>query len=161
MNEGPPILLGATTLQPGTYNLSLAVMDDQGRRGSVRHPVTAELHGEGSLKASDLFVRDAVDGRFRPRLGFPAGTRQIVAVLELYPTLALRDVTIDLVLRDADDIAQRSGQVTPPNGDGPKHVVQVPLSVRDLGPGIYHLSATINAGGRPVATVRRSIMMGL
>ena len=44
-------------------------------------------------------------------------------------------------------------------GTGAKRMVQATLPLEDLSPGRYTVTATVTAGGRSVATVRRSFLL--
>jgi VWFA-related protein len=156
----PGVLISSVSLKPGSYTLHYAVTDGQGRRGSVERPLNVALHGGAPISCSDLFVGEAVDKHFMPRVSFAPGTRQVVAFLELYSADTSRDVAVDFVLRNADGVVQNSGRVAAPPPDGSKRVVQATLAVDRLTPGIYHLSTHVIVDGAPTTIVRRSIVIG-
>ena len=73
--------------QPGAYSLKLAVIDATGRRGSVEHPVRAELMSGGPLAAGDLMLADhasAPAGRILPQVEAHVSSGRLLAFTELY-----------------------------------------------------------------------------
>lgn len=156
------VLVMSANLRPGSYTLHFAVVDEEGRRGSLERPLMVALHDAAPLTCSDLFVGEAVDGRFRPRISFGKATHQLVTFVELYSPRTLPDqVVVEFMLRDAAGNVQSVGQVPAPRTNGAKSVVQAALKTSGLGAGRYHLSAQVLVGGRPQLVVRRSVVIGL
>lgn len=154
------VLMSTASLPPGTYTLRLAVTDAEGRRGSIERPLSVRLHDAGGASCSDLFVGSAVDGRFQPHVSFPGSADRIVAFIELYLDDSAGEAAVEFTLRGADDVVHSSGRIAAPPSGGAKRIVQASLPVGGLPPGTYHLSAQPILGGRPVAVVRRSFLLG-
>ena len=156
----PPASLGAAVnLAPGRYTMRLAVATPDGRIGSVEHPLVVESHGTPAVGVSDLFVGDAVQGRFQPRVSIRRGTEDLVAFLELYP--ASEDVAGLQVDFEMDGPQGPAGAPVPGSlsGSGAKRTVQARLPLEGLDPGRYTVTATVSAGGETVATVRREVLL--
>ena len=60
------IYLGAVTLSPGTYIVKLAVVDDEGKRGSVDRTIDARLTPAGQIRITDLLLGDDSAGGLNP-----------------------------------------------------------------------------------------------
>lgn len=54
--------LGAITVSPGTYRVKLAVVDDEGKAGSVEHTVEARLTSAGQIHLTDLLLGEDSGG---------------------------------------------------------------------------------------------------
>ena len=72
---------------PGRYILRVAVIDAEGRRGSVEHPVRLERAPPAPVAAGDLLVADQAGspaGNIRPRVQAQVASGQLLAYTELY-----------------------------------------------------------------------------
>ena len=92
--------VGAAIVNPGTYNLKLAVIDAQGRRGSVEHRLDARLRVGGPFRFGDLAVADGEIGKaLMPKVEYlPEGNRNLVFGILLPPP----GYNIDELLRMGD-----------------------------------------------------------
>ena len=61
-SRGPVHSTIAIDLLPGRYRLKLAVVDKNGRRGSVDHSFEASLSGSGGLEVGDLLLTPPIIG---------------------------------------------------------------------------------------------------
>ena len=154
-------LVSTTSLAPGSYVLRFAATDANGRRGSVERPINIGLQAGSNVTCSDLFIGEAVAGRFKPHVTFAPETRQVVAFVELYGGTLPNEVEVEFMLRDAENVVRTSGRVPAPPGQGDRRVVQAVLRVAELPVGTYQLSAQVLIQGRPAAIVRRSIVIGV
>ena len=77
--------MGAALVAPGTYMLKLAVIDDQGRRGSVEHRFDARLRTGGPFRFGSLMLMDGrVGGALTPRLSRASAASSALGYTEIY-----------------------------------------------------------------------------
>ncbi len=72
---------------PGAYSLRFAVVDAEGRRGSVEHPVRLEPATPAPVAAGDLLVADQAlspAGNIRPPIEAQVASGRLLAYTELY-----------------------------------------------------------------------------
>lgn len=72
---------------PGRYELRVAVIDAQGRRGSVEHPVRLERAPPAPVAAGDLLLADQASspaGGIRPPIEARVSSGRLLAYTELY-----------------------------------------------------------------------------
>lgn len=147
----------AAQVAPGRYVLRGAIVDAEGRAGSVELPLAVGMREAGDLQFSDLIVGTLADG-FTPtsRIAPPSAT----ALLELYTANPARfdGVTVDLELRNGDrTLATGSARImeTPL---AQRRVAQGTIAIPELGPGTYQVSAVIERGGEPFARLTRTVV---
>ena len=157
------VLVTSASLPPGAYTLRFATIDDKGRRASVDHPLVTDLQQLGDVKVSDVFVGEAVDGHFQPRISLAASVPQLVTFVELYgkDASAFDNVSVEFSLRGMDG-ANRGAVRTKarPAPGTSKVMVQGALSLTHVGPGLYDVVATVLAGRQPLGAVEREIIIG-
>ena len=150
----------AAQLAPGRYWLRAAVVDADGRAGSVELPLAIELHQAGPLRCSDLIVGTAAD-RFAPATHIAAGT-PIAALLELYATdpAQFTDVRVELELRAAgsDAVVAHTPATVNLTSLDTRRVADGQLDVPGLAPGTYTVSAIVKRDGQTLATISRTIV---
>ena len=156
-------IITSASLPPGSYTLRFVTVDGHGRRASVDHPVNVELHEAAGLQFSDVFVGQAVDGHFSPRISVGASATDLVSFVELYAAdkSIFDGVSVEFSLRGADGAARVAarGRVQPAL-NSPKALAQVSLSLAHLTPGVYEVVATVVKARRPVGDTRREIIIG-
>ena len=126
------VLITSASLPPGAYTLRVATIDDKGRRASVDHPLVTDLQQLGDVKVSDVFVGEAVDGHFQPRISLAGSVPQLVTFVEVYGKDArvFDNVSVEFSLRGMDG-ANRGAvrtKATPATGAN-KAMVQGALSL--------------------------------
>jgi VWFA-related protein len=152
--------MGAVAVDPGIYNIKLAVVDEQGRRASVQRSFEAKLTPAGPATLGELMlarpgsgaspILPAVDGRI--------DTDTLVGYLEVYADAeaTLAQATVQIELATAPDSKALTGTAmslaAAKNG---KRAGQVAIPVAQLAPGDYIARAVLSIAGRPVATVSR------
>ena len=154
----PGGLSTALNLAPGKYSMRLAVATADGRVGSIEHPLVVSPHGDADLGFSDLFLGDAVNGRFQPRVSVPRTLESMVAFVELYSASGdYGGLTVEF---EVEGPAGPEGAAVPARltGSGGKRMAQATLSLEDLAPGRYTVTATVNSGVKSVGTVRREFI---
>ncbi len=154
----------AFLVEPGRYLLRFAVIDDEGRRGSVDHQIDAKLTHTQNLRLGDLMLAEVSDdpnGAFRPRIDMDTETETIATYLELYPD----DPNL---LIDADI----SVEILPSQEEEPRLIFDQPANLRDtddshrftadaivpvslLAPGSYIARAIIRITGEDIGYVER------
>ena len=151
----------AAQIAPGRYWLRAAVVDGDGRAGSVELPLNLELHQAGPLRCSDLILGTASD-RFAPAIHIATGT-PIAALLELYATdpAQFAEVSVELELRAAgsDVVVARAPATVNPTPVDTRRIADGRLDVAGLAPGTYAVSAVVKRDGQPVATIGRTIVV--
>lgn len=153
--------LASFALDPGTYTLKIAAVDDLGRRGSVEHRVEARLTPTGQLRVGDLMLADAapVRGRdVRPSIDTRMTSDAVIGYLELaseVPSL-LGTTRVDLEVAPAESaaaIGRAEMRLDSPTLG--RRVAEGRLPTDLLPPGQYVARAVVSAGGRTVASVTR------
>lgn len=147
----------AAQVAPGRYSLRGAIVDAEGRAGSVELPITVGMRQAGEYQFSDLIVGTLADG-FTPtsRIGPPSAT----TLLELYTADPARfdGVTIDLELKNGDaTLATGTARLAKVSSEH-QRVAQGTLKVPELGAGAYQVIAIVKRNGQPVAHLARTVV---
>jgi VWFA-related protein len=74
---------GAVLVAPGRYQLKLAAIDADGRRGSVEHAFDAKAWEPGPIRISDVLLGESSAGAFRPSPRLAPGSRELTARIEI------------------------------------------------------------------------------
>ena len=164
-STAPLDFLGAVVVEPGIYELRLAVVDEEGRRGSIVREVNAWKMAGEELALGDLFVGGlppAGQG-LRPGVEPHVSSEQLAAYVELYSTTAATfdraNVTIEIA-DDADGPALTSGnaQLTP--GTQPAwRVAQGVVAASMLPAGRYVARARVLRDGTTVSVLSRPFVL--
>jgi VWFA-related protein len=163
---GPLVYLGSIVTAPGDYTLKIAVVDGEGRVGTVEGPLRARLAGRDRLRLADLVIgdRDTSTATFQ----LPAVPRvsggQLVAFLEMYGD-ADRDldaarVTIELAAaEDGPALVSAPAPLTAQRAPG-RRVAAATLAVALVPPGRYVARARVEVDGRAIAATARPFDLG-
>jgi len=148
--------VGATLVSPGTYNLKLAVIDDQGRRGSVEHRLEARLRVGGPFRYGDFMLVDGEVGQaLQPKIEPRVSREAVTGYSEIYASDPSRfdAATVAFeVAKDANAPALAGGAaVMGETADPGRRMIQGAVPVTGLEPGDYVLRAIVSVSGRPVA----------
>ena len=160
---GPAVYTVAEVVDPGSYTLKLAATDASGRRGSVEHPVAAQLASAEGLQVSDLLVADRppqAGGTWRPAIEAVAQDA-MTGYVEVYSADRgrLRQTTVSFevaadekspALVSVDSKVQETKQADRSVAEG-----KLPLGL--LPPGEYLARAVVSLSGRPVTSVFRPV----
>ena len=156
-------IITSASLPPGSYTMRFVTVDGRGRRASVDHPLNVELHEAAGLQYSDVFVGQAVDGHFSPRISVDVSATSLVSFVELYAVdkSIFSGITVEFSLRGADGAARAAarGRVQPAMNSS-KALVQVSLPLSHLTPGVYEVVATVLKARRPIGDTRREVVIG-
>lgn len=155
----PGAVMTATTLAPGSYTLRFAVAAEDGRVGSVDHPLTVAPHGTPRVGFSDLFVGEAVNGRFQPRVTVDRSATDLVAFVEVYAASGQYDtIGVEFELEGPEGPVGGTFPATL-SGSGAKRVAQASLPIQDLPQGTYRVKATVSDGDTAQGTVTRGVLL--
>ena len=150
------------TVSPGTYSLRVAVVDATGQRGSVDHPVHAQLTSSGPLAVGDLVVADQSSSR-------PGGVQapvearvtgdRLVVYTELYADspAVWEHTTVHIGVADTAKASARTQTTVTFDGleDALRRVVMGDVAVDDLPPGRYVARARVEYDSAEVARLHR------
>ncbi len=150
------------TVSPGKYSLRVAVVDATGQRGSVEHPVRAEVKSSGSLAVGDLLLADQASirpsGVLAPVEARVTGDR-LVVYTELYadsPAIWERTRVHLSIADSAAGPARTQTTVTfDRSEDVLRRVVMRDVAVDDLPPGRYVVRARVEYDSDEVARLHR------
>ena len=78
------LYLGAMLVAAGRYQLELAVIDADGRRGSVEHAFDVKAWEPGPIRISDVLLGESSAGGFRPSPRVAPGSRELTARIEIH-----------------------------------------------------------------------------
>lgn len=157
----PQTFAGAVVVDPGVYNLTVAAVDDAGRRATVEHGFEARLTSVGQLRLSDLMVAappsagrtlsPAVDGRIT--------TDTLVAYSELYSAAEPQLESATLTLEIARDDAGRALESSPMRRVGGEtrgqRTFEASVPVALLADGDYVARTVLLSNGRAIGTAVR------
>jgi hypothetical protein len=148
--------LGAALLNPGTYTLKLAAIDQQGRRGSVEHRFDARLRTGGPFRFGDLMLADGEVGRaLQPKIEPRVSRQTVTGYTEIYASDPVRFEGASVIFEVAKEpngppLAGAAGVMAETSVPG-RRLVQGSVPVSALQPGDYVLRAVVAVAGRPVA----------
>ena len=138
------------SVSPGTYSLRVAVIDATGQRGSVDHPVHAQVTSSGPLAVGDLVVADQSSlrpGGVRPPVDARVSGDRLVVYTELYadaPAVWER-TTVHIGVADTPKGPARTRTTVTFDRleDARRSVVSADVPVGDLPPGRYVARARV------------------
>ena len=150
------------SVSPGTYSLRVAVIDATGQRGSVEHPVQAQVTSSGSLAVGDLVVADHASlrpGGVRPPVEARVSGDRLVVYTELYadsPAVWER-TKVHIGVADTAKGPARTRTTVTFDGleDARRSVVSANVPVGDLPPGRYIARARVVYDSGEVARLHR------
>ena len=154
--------IGAAIADPGTYTLRLAVVDREGKRGSIERTFTAKINGFGQLHATDLLIADdtrSSGGALPPAVAADFAGDELHGYIELFSDVPerLNDATVVIEVaqtesgRALDSVPARFQQVASAN----RRVAEAGVPIGTLPAGEYVARAVILDGGRRIGQVVR------
>ena len=158
-----PILETSFQVQvpPGQYELRLAVVDDIGQRGSVEHPIHADVRSNGPLAVGDLVVADRPQAGARVEAPVVARVSdgRLAAYTELYadsPTV-WEQTQVHIAIADhATGPVRAETTVTFHGGvEMSRRVLRYDVEVGELPPGRYVARALVVHDSGEVARLHR------
>jgi VWFA-related protein len=152
----------AVLVDPGVYTLKLAVLEPDGRRGSVEHTFRAALEAAGQLRFADLLLAEVhpeAAPPVRPLVRPELETDVLHAYLEVYadasPLLESTTATVEIAAAPNGLALESSAVPFGPVEGGGRRAGETSVPVALLPPGDYVARAVVSVDGRPVARVTR------
>ena len=159
-----PVLENAWGLlvDPGSYTLRLAVVDEGGRRGSVEHPVQAWQMTDVPFAVGDLMLVDAPSGpgeSMRAPVEARLSSGLLAAYLELYAAspdvFEGTEVRVEVAAAESGPAQASGAGVLTAGADTTRRLVSAGVSVDHLPPGHYVARASVMRGTDEVARLYR------
>jgi len=147
----------AAQVAPGRYSLHGAIVDAEGRAGSVELPIVVGMRQAGEFQFSDLIVGTATDGfTATSRIGPPS----VTAILELYAADPARfeGVSVDLEFRHGDTVVATAATKIAKTAFAQRWVAEGKLQIPDVTPGDYQVIAAVKRNGQPIAHLTRPVV---
>ena len=149
-------------VKPGRYALRLAVVDATGQRGSVEHPIRAQVRSAGPLSVGDLVVADqssVESGGVQAPVEARVSGDRLVVYMELYadsPAVWER-TTVHIGVADSATSPARAQTTVTFDGsdDALRRVVLADVAVAELPPGRYVARARVVYDSGEVAQLHR------
>ncbi len=157
----PQTFAGAILLDPGVYSLTVAAVDDEGRRATVEHSFEARITSVGQLRLSDVMLAEppAAGRVVSPVVNGRVTTNTLVAYAELYSAAEPQLQNASVTLEVARDEAGRALESAPMRLIGSEiqgqRTVEAGVPVALLPDGEYVARLVLASGGRPIGTVVR------
>lgn len=103
----PQRYTGAFVLDPGIYNVKVAVVDPNGRTGSVERTFNARLTPAGKLRLGELMLAEVVGRTAKPSVDGRINADSLMAYAEIYADASgtLKDAAIDIEIGKTDNDA--------------------------------------------------------
>lgn len=152
----------AVLVDPGNYSIRVAVVDDEGRRGSVTRQVVAYQMSELPFAVSDLLLTDTKEtqgGGIRPVVEPRLDEDRLGAYLELYSNEPgfFDGVNVRLEVATGESsrpLAAAQGRVTPAQGSA-RTLAVAAVSVESLPPNVYLARAILRRGDEVIGQLER------
>lgn len=155
----PQRYTGAFIVDPGIYNVKVAVVDPRGRAGSVDRTFNAKLATAGQLRLGELMLAEVVGRTARPSIDGRINAEALMAYAEVYSDTpsALQDaiVSIEIGKTENDTPVERAAlKFSDRKFDGKRAAEgSVPIAMLPAGDYIARAVATVN--GKVVGQVSR------
>lgn len=146
------------SVAPGTYALRFAVVDKDGRRGSVVRRVELPKFDTDDLPTSDLIVGNlpAEGESLSPRVEPQVTTSELAGYLELYQPDAVGDVSVTLEIAEGESSpALATGAMAIQPGETPALRVATGFVATAMSPGRYLARAVVRRNGVTLKTLTR------
>jgi VWFA-related protein len=165
VRDGRQHYVGAVSLEkPGDYLLKLAVVDDEGKRGSVEHQIKAQLTSAGQVRVTELLIAEntGTASGLTPAVAADFTADELSGYLELYSdsveALQRTSVTLE-VAENADARAIESVDArfndANPDANPVRRTAEGRMPIALLPPGDYVARAIVNIDGRKAGQVTR------
>ena len=156
---------GAVLVDPGSYTLKLAVVDSQGKRGSVSHPLQARLTAAGQVQLTDLLIAEhtasAAGAAINPSASSEFSGDLLRGYVEMYsevPALLRSATAVIEVSASEQGRAMETVAATfveAPGAAEGRRVVEGAVPIALLPPGDYVARVVVSSGGRTIGQVTR------
>jgi len=152
----------------GPLALRAAVVDEQGRQGSVEHRFTATLTKVGGLQVGDLLLADQRPSgeSTTPKIAGEFTSGVVNGYLELYSDSAesLKTATVIFEVAQSEQARALDGaaaRVQPGSAEQPNlRALEGTVPTTLLAPGEYIIRAIISEGGKRIGQIARTFKVG-
>jgi hypothetical protein len=152
-------------VDPGQYTLKAAVVDKDGRRGSLERPVRAFMTRMGRFRATELLIGDGTGsgagaGSVVPTITGDLSGAELFTYMELFADAPAAfdgtTVAIEVAPAGGTHVVERGTASLQPVQDGqPVRAVSGSVSMALLTPGAYVARAVVTSGGKTVGQMTR------
>jgi VWFA-related protein len=152
-------------VDPGQYTLKAAVVDKDGRRGSLERPVRAFMTRMSRFRATELLIGDGTGGgsgagSIVPTITGDLSGDQLFAYMELFADAPAgfdgTSVAIEVVPAGGTHVVKRAAATLQPVQDGqPVRAVSGSVPIALLTPGAYVARAVVSVDGKTVGQMTR------
>jgi len=152
-------------VEPGQYTLKAAVVDSEGRRGSLERPVRAFMTRMGRFRATELLIGDGTGGgtgagSVVPTITGELSGDQLFGYMELFADSAAAfdttSVTIEVVPAGGTHVVERAAATLQAVEEGqPVRAVSGSVPIALLTPGPYVARAVVTSDGKTVGQMTR------
>lgn len=155
----PQRYTGALVISPGIYNLKLAVVDPQGRAGSVERTFEAKLTSAGQMKFGELMLAEVAGRNARPSVDGRITADTLMAYAEIYSDangpLQKATAKIEIGKTESDPPNEVAGlQFSDRKYEG-KRTAEGSVPIALLAAGDYVARAVFTVDGKVVGQVSR------
>jgi VWFA-related protein len=159
-DEGrPQRFTGAIVVDPGVYNIKLAVIDPKGRAGSVERTFEAKLSSAGQLRMGDLMLAEVVGRAARPSVDGRINAETLMAYAEVYsdaePQLQGATVRIEIGKTEGDRALESSDLRFTDRKFVGKRAAEGAVPIATLPAGDYVARAVFSVDGNRVGSISR------
>lgn len=139
--EGRALYPVTVSVAPGTYTLTLGVIDADGTRGSVVHTFEAKAWPAGPLRMSSVILGDVSGGAFSPSARIGANRDTVAVRVEVHAPSA-GAFTSDAVTIDITRVGETTAAMAVPGRlagapNSTRRAATTIVDIRDLPPGDY------------------------
>jgi len=155
-------------VEPGQYTLKAAVVDHEGRRGSLERPVRAFMTRMGRFRATELLIGDGSGGgsgagSVVPTITGELAGDQLFTYMELFAdspaAFDAASVAIEIVPAGGTHVVERATATLQPVEEGqPVRAVSGSVPIALLTPGAYVARAVVTVDGKPVGQMTRPFL---
>jgi hypothetical protein len=152
-------------VDPGQYTLKAAVVDKDGRRGSLERPVRAFMTRMSRFRATELLIGDDTSGgtgagSVVPTVAGELSGSELFVYMELFADTAAAfagaSVAIEIVPAGGTQVVERgTATLQAVQEDQPVRAVSGSVSTALLTPGSYVARAVVSVDGRAVGQMSR------
>ncbi len=159
-DEGrPQRYTGAVVVDPGIYNIKLAVVDPKGRSGSVERTFEARLTSAGQFKFGELMLAEVSGRNARPTVDGRINADTVMAYAEVYSdaTGPLQSATAKIEIGKTEHDSPNEVALLPFSDrkyDG-KRTVEGAVPIALLAAGDYIARAVFSVDGKTIGQITR------
>jgi len=152
---------GAVLVDPGSYTLKLAVVDSQGKRGSLSHPFEAKLTDMGQVHLTDLLIAEHTGGAggaaINPAVSAEFSGDLLHGYLEMYSEAPaqLQGATATIEVASSEQGRAVENAVARVIDAPNRRIVEGAVPIALLPAGEYFARVVISSGGRKIGQVSR------